>query len=40
MGTLFLGLSPAAYLNTLPIYGFVMGGIGILFLYFAWHEKA
>lgn len=39
MGTLFLGLSPAAYLNTFPIYGFIMAGVGILFLYFAWREN-
>jgi hypothetical protein len=37
-GTLLLGLSPAAYLNTRPIYGILLAGVGLLFLYFAWSE--
>ena len=39
MGSLFLGLSPAAYFNTAPIYGYLLGGVGLLFLYFAWREE-
>lgn len=40
MGSFFLGLSPAAYFNTVQIYGFLLGGIGLVFLYFAWREDA
>lgn len=38
VGFFFLGLSPAAYLNTVPIYGYLLGGVGLLFLVFAWRE--